>query len=110
MDIHEDRSADLVVLTLSGRLDGTTTQTFEEKILGVIDGGAHRLVVDLAQLEYVSSAGLRVFLHAAKRIQRHKGKLALCSLAVHVQQVFDLSGFSSILAIYGSRPEAVDRL
>jgi|SRR5262245_35190200 len=107
MDISEDRRADAVVLALSGKLDAMTAKTFEEKILQVINSGAQRLIVDLSLLEYVSSAGLRVFLLAAKRLQANDGKIALCGLQDHIRQVFDLAGFSSILSIYGSRAEAV---
>jgi anti-anti-sigma factor len=57
MDISEDQESGTVVLALSGRLDATTAKTFEDKILGVINSGAQRLVVDPAQLEYVSSSG-----------------------------------------------------
>ena len=110
MDISEDRKADAVVLALSGKLDATTAKTFEDKILGVINSGAQRLVVDLALLEYVSSSGLRVFLLAAKRLHSTDGKIILCSLKEHVRQVFDLAGFSSILSIYGSRDDAVKAL
>jgi stage II sporulation protein AA (anti-sigma F factor antagonist) len=73
----------------------------------VINSAAQRLVIDLAQLDYVSSSGLRVFLLAAKRLQATNGKLTLCGLQDHIQQVFDLAGFSSILSIYGSRDEAI---
>jgi len=107
MDISEDRKADAVVLALSGKLDATTAKTFEDKILGVINSGAQRLVVDLAQLEYVSSSGLRVFLLAAKRLRVTDGKIVLCGLQDHVRQVFDLAGFSSIISIYGSRDDAI---
>jgi len=107
MDISEDRKADAVVLALSGKLDATTAKTFEDKILGVINSGAQRLVVDLAQLEYVSSSGLRVFLLAAKRLRVTNGKIVLCGLQDHVRQVFDLAGFSSIISIYGSRDDAI---
>jgi anti-sigma B factor antagonist len=107
MDISEDRKADAVILALSGKLDATTAKTFEDKILGVINSGTQRLVIDLSQLEYVSSSGLRVLLLAAKRLQATDGKIAMCGLQDHVRQVFDLAGFSSILSIYGSRDEAI---
>jgi anti-anti-sigma factor len=107
MDISEDRKPDAVILALSGKLDATAAKNFEEKILGVIDAGAQRLVVDLAQLEYISSSGLRVFLLAAKRLQGAQGKIVLCALQGHIRQVFDLAGFSSIFPIYGARDEAV---
>lgn len=107
MDISEDKKADAVILALSGKLDATTAKTFEDKILGVINSGAQRLVVDLSLLEYVSSSGLRVFLLAAKRLQGTDGKIVLCALKDQIRQVFDLAGFSSILPIYGSRDEAI---
>jgi anti-sigma B factor antagonist len=107
MEISEDRKADVVILSLSGKLDATTAKTFEDKILAVINSGAQRLAVDLSQLDYVSSSGLRVFLLAAKQLQGTQGKIVLCALKDHVRQVFDLAGFSSVLSIYGSRDEAI---
>jgi anti-sigma B factor antagonist len=110
MDISEDRKADAVILVLSGKLDATTAKTFEDRILGVINSGTQRLVVDLSQLDYVSSSGLRVFIIAAKRLQTVDGKIVLCSMKDNVRQVFDLAGFSSMLSIYGSRDEAIKGL
>src|SRR4029450_1145259 len=107
MEISEDRKADVVILALSGKLDATTAKTFKDKILAVINSGAQRLAVDLSQLDYVSSSGLRVFLLAAKQLQGTQGKIVLCALKDHVRQVFDLAGFSSVLSIYGSRDEAI---
>ena len=99
-----------MILSLSGKLYATTAKTFEDRILGVINGGTQRLVVDLSQLDYVSSSGLRVFIIAAKRLQTVDGKIVLCSMKDHVRQVFDLAGFSSMLSIYGSRDEAIKGL
>ena len=110
MDISEDRKADAVILSVSGKLDATTAKTFEDRILGVINGGTQRLVVDLSQLDYVSSSGLRVFILAAKRLQTVDGKIVLCSMKDHVRQVFDLAGFSSMLLIYASRDEAIKNI
>jgi anti-anti-sigma factor len=110
MDISEDRRADTVILGLSGKLDALNAKIFENKVLGVIGSGAQRLIVDLSQLEYVSSSGLRIFLLAAKRLQPTNGKIGLCGLQDQIRQVFDLAGFSSILSIYGSRDEAIKSL
>jgi anti-sigma B factor antagonist len=110
MEITEDKTAGILVLGLAGKLDATTSKLLEDKILGVIDAGETRLVVDLGQLDYVSSSGLRVFLLATKRLTGISGKIALCSLKDHIRQVFDLAGFSSILSIHNSRDEAVRSL
>jgi len=110
MDISEDRKADAVILALSGKLDAMTAKTFEDKILGGLSIIKQKIVLDLSQLEYVRSSGLRVFLLAAKRLQGTQGKILLCGLQDHIRQVFDLAGFSSILPIYGSRDEAIKGL
>jgi anti-anti-sigma factor len=110
MEINEERKTDMVILGLTGKLDATTAKTFEDKILAEIDSGDRRFVIDLSQLDYVSSSGLRVFLLAAKRLHSAGGKIVLCSLKEHVRQVFDLAGFSSLLSVYGSRDEALKAL
>jgi anti-anti-sigma factor len=107
MHIGEERTEGTVILGLSGRLDATTAKMFEERILGVIGSAAPRLVVDLAQLEYISSAGLRVLLLAAKRLAGTERKMVLCSLQEQVRQVFDIAGFSAIFSIYNLREDAI---
>ncbi|MCE3242563.1 MAG: anti-anti-sigma regulatory factor, SpoIIAA [Deltaproteobacteria bacterium] len=107
MDISEDRKADTVVLALSGRLDSTTANTFEKKLLSQIESGERRFVINLAQIDYISSAGLRVFLLAAKRLNSANGKILLSSLQDPVREVFDIAGFSSVFSIYGSDDDAI---
>ena len=107
MQISEERRPGVFILGLSKRLDATTAQIVEDRILGVIDAGDHRLVIDLAQLEYVSSAGLRVLLIAAKRLKTANGRLALSGPTDHVRQVFDIAGVTSFLNIHSSRDEAI---
>jgi anti-anti-sigma factor len=110
MEISEDRKADAVVLALSGKLDATTAKTFEKKILSQIESGERRFVINLAQLDYISSAGLRVFLLAAKRLNTANGKILLSSLQDSVRELFDITGFSSIFSIYGSDDDAIKNL
>jgi anti-sigma B factor antagonist len=110
MEITADRKGNVVVLALLGKLDATTSKTFENKLLADIASGEQKFLIDLSQLEYVSSSGLRVFLLAAKRLSNSNGKIVLCSLKDHIRQVFELAGFSSILSIYGSRDEAFKSL
>lgn len=107
MECIEHRHASVVVLELCGRMDSTTSRMVEEKLLGLLDRGEHTFVVDCARLDYISSAGLRVFLMAAKRTSRANGTLMLATLNDDVRQVFDLTGFSSILQIRASRADAL---
>jgi anti-anti-sigma factor len=109
MQCIEDKDDAVVIVGLQGRMDSSTASIVEEKMLGLINRGESRLVVDCAQLDYISSAGLRVFLMAAKRLTQAKGKLVLATLNDDVKQVFDLTGFSSIFQICPSREEAISR-
>jgi anti-anti-sigma factor len=107
MECIEEKQESVMVLGLRGRMDSSTSRIVEEKLLGLVDRGENQLVVDCAQLDYISSAGLRVFLMAAKRLTQAKGKLVVATLNDDVKQVFDLTGFSSIFQICGSKEEAI---
>ena len=121
MEIIERRTADIVTLSLCGKLDTTTAKTFEEKILALIESGDRRFIIDLAQLDYVSSAGLRVFALAGKRLDGN-GKLVLCGfkktipyntlnrIPDPVREAFDIAGFSTIFSSYGSQDDAIKSL
>jgi len=122
MEISEHETANIITLSLSGRLDATTAKTFQDAILGRIESGSCRLVVELSQLEYISSAGLRVFALAGKRLNSVNGKLVLCGLKKTipyntlnripdpVREVFETSGFSTIFPSYGSHDDAMEAL
>lgn len=107
MQITEAKKDGVVVLGLDGRVDASNAGGLEQKILALIDAGETRLVIDCAQLQYMSSAGLRVLLVAAKRLSS-TGKLAIAALNTQIREVFDIAGFSSILDIYRTQDEAVD--
>ena len=110
MEITEERRGDISILGIIGRLDSSSSKDLEEKMLSLIASSQGKLVIDLSQLDYVSSAGLRVFLLAAKRMDGAKGKMILCSLKDTVKQVFDIAGFSSLLTLAASTEEAIKNL
>lgn len=107
MECIEEKQESVMIVGLRGRMDSNSSKIVEEKLLGLVDRGENQLVVDCAQLDYISSAGLRVFLVTAKRLTRTKGTLVVSTLNDHIKQVFDLTGFSSIIHICASKEEAV---
>ena len=106
MEIVETREQDVVVLGLSGRIDASNAGLLEARVLGVIARGERRLVLDLAGVDYMSSAGLRVCLVAAKQLAGVRGKLALAALQDRVAEVFKIAGLSAALRVCRTREEA----
>jgi len=90
-----------------GRIDSNTAGQFEQELLTRIEAGEARVVLDFSALDYISSAGLRVVLMAAKRTQAAQGALALCGLNESIREVFEISGFLSILTVCEGRDEAL---
>ena len=97
MTIEIKRNADVVTVEPSGRLD-TTTAPALEKTLSVDLADATNIVLDLKSLEYVSSAGLRVFLGAQKRMMK-VGSLRLINVNADIMEIFEITGFVDILTI-----------
>jgi anti-anti-sigma factor len=107
MEFVQTQSGDVVIVKLVGRFDGGNAHTVEQSVAGVLDRGASRLVIDLSNLEYVSSAGLRVLLIVANRIQRTDGKLAVFGLNGGIRAVFSISRFDKIFPIEADLAAAV---
>jgi anti-anti-sigma factor len=110
METKEERADGATFLAVSGRLDSETAREFEVTLTAALDRGVQALALDLSGLEYVSSAGLRVFLLAAKRMQAKAAPFALFGLQPQVAKVLEVSGFARILPIAGDRAEALAAL
>jgi anti-anti-sigma factor len=99
MDISLERDGDVVVVRLSGRLDSSVASSAEERLSAAVTDAEPRLAIDMSGLAYISSAGLRVLLVLAKKVQQQKGKIALGGLTDNVREVFAVSGFDTIFPI-----------
>ena len=102
MNISGNKQGSIDIVQPQGRLDATTVAGLEQHLNGLIETGSRRLALDLSQLEYVSSAGLRVFLAAAKRLQKANGKLILAAPTQQVRQLFEIAGLAGVLPVYDS--------
>ncbi len=102
MEINQKEENGIVFLAFKGRLDGTSAPEAEETINTIFKGERNRLLFDFECLEYLSSAGLRVILGAAKEMKRRDGKFVLCALNSYVKEVFEVSGFGAIIPIADS--------
>lgn len=107
MNIKEIKKGKVNILCVEGRLDSMSSLDFEKQLAKLIDEGNVFIALDCAKLDYVSSAGLRAILSAAKRAKQAKGKLTLGSPTQQVNEILDIAGFASILPIFKSIDEAV---
>jgi len=110
MELVEEVHGRVVLVTARGRLDGSTSQAFGERLETLAKGTEPRLVVDFSGIDFVSSAGLRVVLSLLKRIKAANGMLALCAVQAPVKEVLDITGFTGMLALHSGRAEALAAL
>jgi anti-anti-sigma factor len=110
MEISKTREGNTVVMTVKGRMDAVSSPEFENEMEELIGQGEKAFIVDLSDLDYISSAGLRSILKTAKKLKAREGKLLLSSLKDVVKEVFEISGFSSIIPIYDSVESAFAEL
>ena len=101
MKIDITHENDIYMIKLSGFLDTASSPELQEKIEAIssetYDKGGFNLVFDLEEVEFVSSAGLRVMLLTRKLADRQKGKMAVINVRQSIREVFDMTGFSKIL-------------
>jgi anti-anti-sigma factor len=110
MEVFERHQDGALVIAPRGRIDSTTSATLDERLQRRVAGGDRRFVVDFAQVEYISSAGLRVVLALARRLRDAQGSLVLCGLIGPVRQVFELAGFIPLFTIEATLDLAIARV
>lgn len=98
MEYKIDKNDSKVNIIVSGRIDTTTAPQLEEVIIPEIDG-AKEVVIDFKELEYISSAGLRLLLMLQKKMNAVDGTFIIKNVNDFVMEVFEMTGFKSILTI-----------
>ncbi len=110
MEITQKEDNGIVFITIKGRLDADSSVEAEKIVKDVLKGQTNRLLFNLGALEYLSSAGLRIILSASKEMGRKEGKIVLCSLNEFVKEIFEVSGFQSLIPIADSVDSGIEVL
>lgn len=97
--IKEDIKGDILVLRISGRLDAISSPAAEMKVFDFINKGQHKLLIDFAGIDYLSSAGMRMLLSISKKLKSLSGKLVICTVTMNVMDVLKMSGFDHVLEL-----------
>ncbi len=110
LDITTNTIANVLVVSFRGRLDTLTAKEAERLLGALIDADEHRMVLDLSELVFISSAGLRTLLSTAKRLAKVQGAFAVCGLQPAVHDAFVISGLDGILKIAKTPLDAIAEL
>jgi len=101
------RTGIALIVRVIGTVDGETAPEFRRVCHQSIGPGDHHLILDMTEMEYISSAGLSSLLSAGKEIDRQGGRLLVCGLASRVKQIFNLSGFDVLYPVFETREAAL---
>lgn len=106
MEITKEKVANAWVLSPQGKIEHENAPLFQRLVSETIEQeGDSSVLIDLSQIDFISSAGLRVFLIIAKAMQKSQRKFGLCDMNELVEEIFQVSGFSQIIKIYPSRKD-----
>jgi len=107
MEIKTAKEKNTVVVSVKGKIDAVTAPEFEKAISNLIAQGENIFLLNLSGLEYISSAGLRSILAAAKQLKPKGGNILFCGLKGPVKDVFRVSGFGTIFKIFETQEDAL---
>jgi len=110
LELSESSDGSVTVIAVKGRLDSATAPTLDERLSRTLDAPSRRLLIELSQLEYISSAGFRILLLAMKRADQSEGQLVHAGVSGKVRELFDLGGFLDLFRICSTRDEGVAAL
>ena len=108
MQLSTSSEGEITVVKIEGNLDTQTSPEAQDELNRLMDEGSQKLLLDFSELAYISSSVLRVRLTVAKRLAPDEGEMRICNLNDVVNEVFEISRFSTILKVFPSDSEALD--
>lgn len=107
MEIDATAIDEVTSVAIKGRVDSTNAEGLKERLVEIVRSGSSRLVIDLKEVIYISSAGFRTLLIAARTVEQASGRLVLCGIVGQVKKLFDAAAFSDLFTILPTQDEAV---
>lgn len=107
MEIEIRDLNDVKIVRFSGSLTTTTSPQAQERLDGMLAQGCGKILLNFENLEFISSAGLRVLLMLAKNLKKTGGSMRVCCLNETVRSVFEISGFTTFIDVFGDESEAL---
>src|ERR1700732_3304183 len=110
LTIGQSHEGGVCVVTLSGRIDSTNANDLMSRLSALISSGEKSILVDFANVLYLTSAAFRALLVATDEAERSATRFSLCNLASQVRELFEMGGLVDAFTILGSREEALARM
>jgi anti-sigma B factor antagonist len=107
VEIIEEIQDGIKIFRLKGRLDSNTSPVLEDKLFQAISDGSKKIIVDFENLDYTSSAGLRVVFNASKALGREDGRLILCAMHKYIREIFKTTGINNFVLILDTMDQAL---
>jgi len=105
VEITKEEQDGITIVAVSGRIDAITSARLEEALMGYIDQGAARIILDMKNVEQMTSAGLRVILLASQQLHG-KGRFVLARPGPEEMEILEMVGFDTILSIHSGLEDA----
>ncbi len=105
-DVDRIDRSEISILRLKGFLDAHTAPNFEQAIQELLEENRYKIIISMSDLNYISSAGLGVFMGFIEEIREKSGDLKLSNMSDKVYKVFDLLGFPALYQIFKEEAEA----
>jgi len=109
MELNSRKEGDTVIVSVKGRIDAVTAPDFEKYLAEQADKSEKSLIVNMKELYYISSAGLRAVLGATKKLKEKRGDMILAEVQDTVREVFEIAGFNTFLKIFDTEKSALEQ-
>ena len=110
MNLKTERRGEVLIVEVSGRIDASSAEAFDEALRAAIEDADRAAILDLEDLAFLGSTGLRVILQIAKQLANRDARLVLCALPEPIRRVFTITGFDRLLPIHATRADALASL
>lgn len=107
LEISTFHQSSTLIVHMKGRIDASSAKDLEQQVLQHIQAGETQLILDFSEVDYISSAGLRVVLLIAKQLNGKGGSFKLCKMNEIILNVFEISGFSQLFSIFNTLEDAI---
>ncbi len=110
MEIKTRKESKAMIVTPNGRMDAISSPEVEKTVVDIISKGEKFIILNMENIDYISSAGLRVVLTIAKNSKTAGGEAYITGLRPSVEEIFKLTGFQNLLKIFANDEEALSKL